>query len=387
MHTGLAGMLRWLRRLRSVSVGKAVGTMSVGKRVIFYLIMLSVPVLVPVVAVWSYYGYQKVSAPATNEGSYGQIDGELGWILKPGSRSRYYMTDRVTGAAYFDSTVYTNAAGFRAPRPDAAAAAPGGVLAIGDSWTFGYAVDYDESYPAQLERLLGRDVVNMGVPAYGSAQVLLLLERHIEQLRPTHVIHLNLGLWNRSLCHGDTRPQHILKPCFWWNSDPGEVELVAPREGYVEGFAAKGVLPGGWLTAGNDSWAYYLVSRPAAKLKQSLTAAGLMPGHRSEYDADPILGQRALEFTLDRLAELAARHDFTLVLVDPPGDYAAARDKLAGALGPQLAYISPADWAEEVDRPASALVPADRTIPKDGHYGPGMNRLIAEVVARRMAAE
>ena len=178
-----------------------------------------------------------------------------------------------------------------------------------------------------------------------------------------------------------------MKPCFWWNSDLGEIELVAPREGYVEASAAKGVLPGGWLTAGNDSWAYYLVSRPVAKLKQLFTAAGLMPGHRSEYDADPFVGQRALEFTLERLTELAVQYDFTLVLVDPPGDYAAARDKLAGALGPQLAYVSPANWAEEIASPASALAPADRRIPKDGHYGPGMNRLIAEAVARRVAAD
>lgn len=360
--------------------------MSVAKRVLFYLIVLSIPVLVSVIAVMGYYGYKKVSAPATNEGSYGQIDGELGWVLKPGSRSRYYMTDRVTGVSYFDSTVYTNAAGFRAPGLDADVPS-GGVVAIGDSWTFGYAVDYDETYPAQLEELAGRDVVNMGVPAYGSAQVLLLLERFLEQLRPTYVVHLNLGLWNRSLCHGDTQPRYILKPCFWWNSDLGKIELVAPRAGYVEASAAKGVLPGGWLTAGNSSWAYYLVSRPVAKLKQTLTAAGLMPGHRSEYDADPFVGPRALEFTLERLMELAIQYDFTLVLVDPPGDYAAARDKLAGALSPRLAYISLADWAEEIATPAAGLDPADRRIPKDGHYGPGMNRLIAEAVARRVGAD
>ena len=159
--------------------GKVAGAaMSVGKRVVFYLIVLSIPILAPIVAVTGYYGYKKVSAPATNEGSYGQIDGELGWVLKPGSRSRYYMTDRVTGTAYFDSTVYTNSAGFRAPSLDAEFAS-GSMVAIGDSWTFGYAVDYEQSYPAQLEKLLGRDVVNMGVPAYGSAQVLLLLERHL----------------------------------------------------------------------------------------------------------------------------------------------------------------------------------------------------------------
>lgn len=46
------------------------------------------------------------------------------------------------------------------------------VLALGDSLTFGYGADPDESYPAQLQKLTGWNVVNGGVSGDTSAQAL-----------------------------------------------------------------------------------------------------------------------------------------------------------------------------------------------------------------------
>jgi lysophospholipase L1-like esterase len=52
------------------------------------------------------------------------------------------------------------------------------LLAIGDSFTFGYAVEYEDSIPARLDAMAGDRwrVINAGQPAYGPAQYRMHLE-------------------------------------------------------------------------------------------------------------------------------------------------------------------------------------------------------------------
>lgn len=38
------------------------------------------------------------------------------------------------------------------------------ILCVGDSWTFGYGLDVDESWPGQLASVTGRQVLNLGEP-------------------------------------------------------------------------------------------------------------------------------------------------------------------------------------------------------------------------------
>jgi len=66
------------------------------------------------------------------------------------------------------------------------------IVAFGDSITFGTGAGPQESYPADLERMIGRRVVNAGVPGEVTAAGLSRLTEVLDREKPTLII----------ICHG-----------------------------------------------------------------------------------------------------------------------------------------------------------------------------------------
>ncbi len=92
-----------------------------------------------------------------------------------------------------DGLYHTSAEGIRSPRPDMSFAEqhPGHRVAlVGDSYTFGLDVSYEESWGHHLERELGAgfQVLNFGVPGYGLDQAYLRYERDTREWNPKIVV-------------------------------------------------------------------------------------------------------------------------------------------------------------------------------------------------------
>ena len=107
-------------------------------------------------------------------------DAQLGWAQAPNQQRRY---GRGRTSSYT-----TGEFGERMPEPRVRPAQQGVILAIGDSFTAGAEVSDDETWPAQIEPLLGTSVINAGVLGYGIDQIVLRAEDLVPKLRPRFLL-------------------------------------------------------------------------------------------------------------------------------------------------------------------------------------------------------
>jgi len=117
-----------------------------------------------------------------------RFDPGVGIVLRPG-------VDRRVTIPLLDRTVRVRTEAYGRPVGFRDDGLQGGarVAILGDSYTFGYGVDQDESFPAQLEERLrarGRavDVINAGVPGFGAREERRMLEKHVLPLGPALVL-------------------------------------------------------------------------------------------------------------------------------------------------------------------------------------------------------
>jgi GDSL-like Lipase/Acylhydrolase family len=125
---------------------------------------------------------ERYAAPSAG-GPLVRIDPELGWTLRPD-----VVGLGSDGPSQAD--VRTNALGFRDVEHAEKVAGVARVAVLGDSFVFGSGVRQDEALTYQLAALLGPtfEVINLGVPGYGTDQALLTLRRWGPLLAPDVVL-------------------------------------------------------------------------------------------------------------------------------------------------------------------------------------------------------
>jgi len=130
------------------------------------------------------------------DGSQLQADVDLLWRNRPGAET----TQAVSPAPFRRQVAWTariNSDGFRGPERshDRQDGEPYRILCLGDSVTYGFNVGQVATYPARLERMLGKkhpgrrfEVINAGVPGWSWVQGAAFLLRDGLALRPDLIV-------------------------------------------------------------------------------------------------------------------------------------------------------------------------------------------------------
>jgi hypothetical protein len=104
----------------------------------------------------------------------------LGYVAVPGATGAYHFPGGLTVPIGFD------ASGFRVSGSTSTSAPT--ILTLGDSYAFGDAVSGQETFTAITAGQLGVGAANAALSGYGLAQMVLLAERLVPQLRPAVVL-------------------------------------------------------------------------------------------------------------------------------------------------------------------------------------------------------
>ena len=100
------------------------------------------------------------------EDSCSKFDSVLFYILKPGNSFFNYHE--------FNTKIYANSAGFR---DEEKALKKPQVVFLGDSHTFGWGVNQNETFASLFQEKTKTNTLNAGIPSYGTARELLSFKR------------------------------------------------------------------------------------------------------------------------------------------------------------------------------------------------------------------
>jgi len=213
--TAPAGISKWLvsRLLRDRLLFQS--TLLRKTRILFVRAMI---VVLTVIACFAALEFVLQRYYSTQTGKWTAFDSMRGWRLVPGE---YWSKPpgEVNKVAIIINDFGLRSHSLSAPRSNTK-----NIVVLGDSFTFAPGTALEETFPDRLKRLLndrvggGWDVINAGVPGYGTSQELLLTR----ELSAEH--HLNADIYllmfftddpldNLCLSYGDLTPQPV-RPSF-----------------------------------------------------------------------------------------------------------------------------------------------------------------------------
>jgi hypothetical protein len=119
---------------------------------------------------WGYTNFRLPQIDLVNRDYPVALDAELGWVPKQDAQGIDPYTWLTPATILKDGT---RSNGTRSNSGEGVLDANHPILAVGDSFTFGMGMSDRQTWPAQLEQLSGRRVINGGVSGYGIDQAFL----------------------------------------------------------------------------------------------------------------------------------------------------------------------------------------------------------------------
>ena len=297
------------------------------------------------------------------------FDPEIGVIPNPNSHNRrIYPAIKDRKAFAFD--VYTNDRGARVDGAGERSPARVDILAVGDSFTWGYHLENPQTYANMLGRELKATVSNLAMASYGTTQSLQILRRN-RDLAPKLIVY---GM----IAHHFERNVMPCAPSYYpfcldvshiASDEQGQPMIAAPWSNGVrrlqQQLSGDYYSPVGWLTHGID------------------VIRGRVEFARATFDeADEARKDRAMSFLLREMERTAAEIGAQLLVVYLPTNYWGPPAGLARVIG----NIRLLDLTGSFQRNKEAGGP-DPYIVGDGHPSAAGNALIAAEIAKYIQRE
>ena len=290
--------------------------------------------------------------------SFTEYDPLLGWVPRP----EVVHTWRGGWSASIDADrLRSNGESSSVDRPGNAGPA---VLAVGDSSAFGDEVEDNQSWPAHLERRLGRPVGNAGVGGYGIDQAVLRAERRMDS-EAVNIVVLSFVSDDVTRCAYSFR--HRWKP--WFRLDHEGLVLTLPPPPAVP-------LPESpWLVAlGHSHLGRFIMERAFPEVWNRST-------HRRVHNDALAVASRLLD-RLNRHANARGARLLVVALAGADGDRQYVPQLLEQAAADGVATL---DLSGQLAAWARDPVERARMFRPHFHLASAANDWVAERVAARLA--